>query len=395
MLRSRRRYRAIAEPDQSYGELSPVPGAVEVLRDLKRDGHYLIVYTARHMKTCGGNVGAAIARQGLTTLEWLRQNGIVVDEVCFGKPYADLYVDDCAMRFTSWSDFKLDIDNLVPRGIEERRIEAEIDRSTAPVLVVSAAGRGSRLGPEPHSPAGTAMPKALIDVCGRPMIWWAMLSLRDVVFSKIVFVALEEHDRAFRAGARLEEVAADLFNAGVLAQTAVETVILPAVRKGQLLSVLAAREHFIPGRGLLIASCDTLVASPLAADLRAMSGGPSRGLISVVEAAGDHWSFARADEDDRVIEVAEKRRISNLASTGIYYYSDCQEFLKAADVLSAEAPAVGNEYYVMPVYQQYLKDNLAVKVSRATQMWDMGERGALNTFLKSIRELFLSRALRA
>src|SRR5437667_3621029 len=102
----------LRRPDQQYSELAPIPGATEALRDLKKQGHYLIISTARHMKTCEGNVGAVIARQGLPTLEWLARMGIVVDEVNFGKPYAHIYVDDCALPFSSWDQFRRDFSRL-------------------------------------------------------------------------------------------------------------------------------------------------------------------------------------------------------------------------------------------------------------------------------------------
>jgi capsule biosynthesis phosphatase len=93
----------LREPGQSYADLEPVPGAVEKLRALKAAGHYLIINTARHMKTCQGNVGQVVARQGAVTLEWLSRHGIQYDEIYFGKPHAQVYLDDNAMRFESWA----------------------------------------------------------------------------------------------------------------------------------------------------------------------------------------------------------------------------------------------------------------------------------------------------
>jgi capsule biosynthesis phosphatase len=89
---------------QSYADLSPVPGAVEKLRSLKSAGHTIIICTGRHMRTCGGNVGLVLARQGYITLEWLNRHGVPFDELYFGKPWAHLYVDDNALRFSSWDE---------------------------------------------------------------------------------------------------------------------------------------------------------------------------------------------------------------------------------------------------------------------------------------------------
>ena len=62
----------LRRPGQQYADLEPVPGAVEKLRALRAAGHYVIISTARHMKTCGGNVGQVVARQGAVTLELAR-----------------------------------------------------------------------------------------------------------------------------------------------------------------------------------------------------------------------------------------------------------------------------------------------------------------------------------
>ena len=54
----------LREPGQNYADLEPVPGSVEKLRALRPAGHYLIIATARHMKTCQGNIGQVLARPG-------------------------------------------------------------------------------------------------------------------------------------------------------------------------------------------------------------------------------------------------------------------------------------------------------------------------------------------
>jgi capsule biosynthesis phosphatase len=94
---------ALRAPDQSYADVEPVPGAADAIRALRASGHHVIIQTARHMKTCNGNVAAVIARVGPVTLSWLERHGIEYDEIQFGKPYADVYIDDNALRFESWS----------------------------------------------------------------------------------------------------------------------------------------------------------------------------------------------------------------------------------------------------------------------------------------------------
>ncbi|HEX4974679.1 MAG TPA: hypothetical protein VFV48_02230 [Pseudomonadales bacterium] len=87
---------------QSYADVVPIDGAVEKLLQLKESGHYIIINTARHMKTCNANSGLVNARIAKVTLEWLERHGIPFDEIYFSKPWADVYLDDNAHRFEGW-----------------------------------------------------------------------------------------------------------------------------------------------------------------------------------------------------------------------------------------------------------------------------------------------------
>jgi len=89
--------------NQSYDELKPKPDAPEKIRELRKAGHYIIIYTARHMATCEGNLGKVMKRLGKLTLDWLEQYGIEYDEIYFGKPNAEIYIDDRSFRFSDWN----------------------------------------------------------------------------------------------------------------------------------------------------------------------------------------------------------------------------------------------------------------------------------------------------
>lgn len=98
--------------DIKYEDLEPVDGAVEKMQSLKAAGHYIILYTARRMRTHQANVGAVVKDIGLVTQNWLEKYNIPYDEIYFGKPWADIYIDDNAFRFDSWDQISLDGDSL-------------------------------------------------------------------------------------------------------------------------------------------------------------------------------------------------------------------------------------------------------------------------------------------
>jgi capsule biosynthesis phosphatase len=107
----------IKQPDQSYSDLPVLPGAVERIRQLRAAGHYIIIQTARNMATRKANVGQVVKHVGKITLDWLEKQGVEYDEIHFGKPNADIYIDDRAWRFNSWAQIT---DDLLNAHAQER-----------------------------------------------------------------------------------------------------------------------------------------------------------------------------------------------------------------------------------------------------------------------------------
>lgn len=80
-----------------YSTVEPIEKTIHFLRYLKNFGHTIIIYTARRMKTHHGNMGRVLVDIGQVTLDTLEKFNIPYDELYFGKPHADFYIDDNAV----------------------------------------------------------------------------------------------------------------------------------------------------------------------------------------------------------------------------------------------------------------------------------------------------------
>lgn len=99
----------IKKDGQSYADLIPLPGAADRLKKWRQAGHYIIIQTARNMATQQSNLGKVVKNIGKITLDWLQIHGLEYDEIYFGKPNGEVYIDDRAMRFDgSWESFSDD-----------------------------------------------------------------------------------------------------------------------------------------------------------------------------------------------------------------------------------------------------------------------------------------------
>jgi len=71
---------------------------IEHLRLLHKDGNTIIIQTARGMGSNSGNLGAAMRAVAELTISQLKQWDIPYDELYFGKPSGDFYIDDKAIN---------------------------------------------------------------------------------------------------------------------------------------------------------------------------------------------------------------------------------------------------------------------------------------------------------
>ena len=131
----------LKKPSESYSEVKPKKKVIQKMRDLKEEGHYLIIHTGRHMRTCEGDVTKVIEKIGKVTEDWLEKWKVPYDELVFGKPYADVYIDDLGYEFSS-----------------SKKLGEKLEQ-IQPIIIIPMAGEGKRFKNE-----GIKKPKFMIEV---------------------------------------------------------------------------------------------------------------------------------------------------------------------------------------------------------------------------------------
>lgn len=89
-----------------YDQAEPFPDVVEEIHRLRAAGHRIKIWTARGTET-GIDWRA-------TTEDQLARWGVPYDELGFGKPAADIYIDDRAINAVSWRHSRFTLD---PRNV--------------------------------------------------------------------------------------------------------------------------------------------------------------------------------------------------------------------------------------------------------------------------------------
>lgn len=215
-------------------------------------------------------------------------------------------------------------------------------------IVITMAGRGSRF-----YEAGYTVPKYEIMAHGRSLFDWSMLSLQNFLSpdARVIFVCLAENKSADYVQRQ----------SAVLGLQDVHVVELAQLTDGQATSAYVSRELWRPDESLLIYNIDTYV-NPRALQQTQIRPG-SDGWVPCFQVPGEHWSFVELGEDGWAADLAEKNRISDYASIGLYWFARADRYVDAYDRFFSDTEnLVCGERYVAPLYRQLLKDGGKVSI---------------------------------
>ena len=235
-------------------------------------------------------------------------------------------------------------------------------------VVITMAGRGSRF-----YEAGYTVPKYEIMAHGRSLFDWSMLSLANFLAegAKVIFVCLEENKSSSYVLERCE----------ALGLRDVHVVELDQITDGQATSAYMAREHWILTEPLLIYNIDTYI-NPSALRLDFIRHG-SDGWVPCCQLPGDHWSFVRLGDDGWAVDLAEKQRISDYASIGLYWFARAEKYVEIYNRFFADARnLVRGERYIAPLYRQLLAEGgkVSIKDLRPEDVHVLGTPAELDRF---------------
>jgi len=205
-------------------------------------------------------------------------------------------------------------------------------------IVVPIAGRGSRFVAK-----GYDMPKPLIPIHGVPMIQVVHKNLKPACGHRFIFLCLQEHIDKYAIDKQLRSF-----------DPSCEIVTVKSVTEGAACTVLLAAEYFNNDDPLMIANGDQLIDININDYLNV--NGYQDGFIMTMWADDPKWSYLRLNADNEIVEVVEKKVISNEATVGIYNYTQGRLFFEAAKKMILKDFRVNNEFYVAPAYNELIQN---------------------------------------
>jgi len=239
--------------------------------------------------------------------------------------------------------------------------------------LIPAAGDGSRF-----KNAGWLRPKPFIDVNGKPMIRRVYQNFVPDYATSIAIVK-QHHLDTFAGSTNNDLVDFD------------HVVPIDKTTEGTACTLLLARTYINNDSAMLVVNSDQLVdfdVEDFVDDCR-LRGLDGSILVFRDPSMNPKWSFARLDENDLVIEVAEKKPISDLATVGVYLFSRGREFVDSAIEMILHNDRVNGEFYTCPVYNYMISKGARIGIYEVScdSMKGLGTPDDLNHYLRSIASL--------
>lgn len=200
-------------------------------------------------------------------------------------------------------------------------------------IIITMAGEGSRF-----RNVGMNKPKYVIIAKDRTLFEWALLSLRNFFSFEFIFITRKEHES--------NDFIKEKCNSMGIKNYDIKQ--LNYLTKGQAETVVAAEELINDKDEITIYNIDTYV-EPDQLKAKDIKG---HGWIPSFKAEGMHWSFVKFDENKRVEEIAEKVKISEFATIGLYYFASYRLFKEC----HMKHNFNHKEHYIAPIYAQLIRN---------------------------------------
>lgn len=369
--------------------IKPEQHLIDLFKKLQDDAYMIIVASNSIRET------THLFLQQLGLKKYVRQ--ILTNEDCgfWSKPHPFIYlkamvdnhirpkealiIEDSHVGITSALESGGNI--MVVKNPSEVTIESiynkinELDKTETKIIykgkkmniLIPMAGAGSRF-----QQAGYTFPKPLIDVHGKPMIQVVVENL--AIEATYTYVVRKEHYEKYNLKYMLNIITPNC-----------NIVVVDSLTEGAACTTLLAKEFINNDEPLLIANSDQFIEWNTSEFMYAMNGGVCDGGILTFYNVSPKWSYVKLDEDKYVTELTEKKVISDKATVGIYYYAKGSDYVKYAEQMINKNIRVNGEFYVAPVYNEFIADGKKIKIFDIEKMWGLGTPEDLNYFLQNYK----------
>jgi len=193
--------------------------------------------------------------------------------------------------------------------------------------------------------AGFIYPKNLVDLSGKPLFQRVLekLSVLKTLDARFICVLRHDENSKYHTGAAIRLIEPEAY-----------LVELHGDTSGAVCSALMAGEFINTDQPLVIVNGDQLLETDIVAAVQEFQSKKLDGGILVFKDIHPRWSFVKCGVDGLVVEAAEKRPISNLATAGFYYFRYGRDFFLAGTEMLKKDTKINGLFYICPAFNELI-----------------------------------------
>lgn len=228
-------------------------------------------------------------------------------------------------------------------------------------VIIPVAGKGTRL--RPHT---LLIPKTLINVADRKIIDYIMDMLKDIEVEEHIFII-------GYLGELIEEYIKKAY------PNINKRFIIQDNPKGLAHAISLTKDYLSPSDKILIILGDLIFFVDIKNAIQSTSDGEHK--IGVMNVEDPHkYGVVVLEKNGKYIkEMIEKpqKPISNIAISGIYYFSKAQPLIDAIDYIISNNIKTKNEYQLTDAMMEMIKQGEKIGVFETNEVYDCGSKEKL------------------
>lgn len=216
-------------------------------------------------------------------------------------------------------------------------------------ILIPMAGESSFFSPS----NGVTHPKPFYEVKGKPIIELALEYLNKIEIKKRFIFIINENDSLKY---KLDNVLKMLTNKDS------KVVIQKEKTRGAVCSALLALNYIGKKDQLLISNYDQILSHDINKIIYFFNNKNIDGGVVCFQSVHPHWSYAEIINNDKLIQVEEKRPISKNAIAGLYYFSKGEDFIECSKKIIMNSRSYSGNFYISTTFNEMVLKNKKLKV---------------------------------
>ena len=227
------------------------------------------------------------------------------------------------------------------------------------------AGRGQR-----WIDAGYTFPKPLIEVKNRPMIELVLENIN--LEGNYIFICLKEHIEKFSLDTVLKNLKPEC-----------KIVSIDEITDGAASTILKSKELINKDEPIIIANCDQWIDWSSSRFIDFINKKNPDAALVTYTSTHPRNSFVKIYKENQVVEIAEKKPISNIANAGIFYSKSGKDMISAIENMINKNIRTNNEFFLSTAFNELDFEKSKILTYHVNEVKSMGTPEELDNSWKT------------